>query len=65
MKYGDIVPPLPCIDDCTCAGVEHGQHDLHPDSAAAPGQRDGARCVQRKTFLWSCRQHCKGQRLVQ
>lgn len=41
-------------------GVEHGQHDLHPNSFAPPGQRDSTRRVQGKTLLWSRRQHSKG-----
>lgn len=41
-------------------GVEHGQHDLHPDSAETPGQCNSARRFQRAPLLRSCRQHRQG-----
>lgn len=48
-------------DVCVCfLGVEHGQHDLYPDSAQTPGQCDGSGCVQRSPLLRSCGQHRQG-----
>lgn len=41
-------------------GVEHGQHDLYPDPAETPGQRNGSSCLQRAPLLWRCRQHRQG-----
>ena len=35
----------------TVAGLEHGQHDLFPDSGASPGQCGVSRCVQRSCLL--------------
>lgn len=41
-------------------GVEHGQHDLYPDSAETPGQCHGSGCVQGTSLLWSRGQHRQG-----
>ncbi len=46
---------------CMCyVGVEHGQHDLYPDPAETPGQRNSSSCLQRAPLLWCCRQHRQG-----
>lgn len=42
-------------------GLEYGQHDLHADSAASPGQCDRAGRVPGPALFRSCGQHCEGQ----
>lgn len=43
-------------------GLEYGQHDLHADTAASPGQCDCTGRVPGQALLWSRGQHCEGQR---
>lgn len=50
-----LTPPV------LCPGVEHGQHDLYADPAAAPGQRDGAGRVSGPSLFRGGGQHCEGQ----
>lgn len=42
-------------------GLEYGQHDLHTDSAASPGQCNCAGCVPGPALLRGCGQYCEGQ----
>lgn len=63
----DVCRPSGCSSDSSdplkrfcCPGVEHGQHDLYPDVAQAPGKRDGSGCVQGTPLLRGRRQHRQG-----
>lgn len=59
-KWQSPVPHWPGSRLLCAAGVEHGQHDLHPDAAATPGQCHRPRGLQGPPLLRRCGQHCKG-----
>lgn len=59
-----FLPALYLTECFSCAGLEYGQHDLHPDSAEAPGQCNGAGRLQGAPLLRGRGQHSEGRDLI-
>ena len=58
---GRVTRPGQVLTSHVPPGLEYGQHDMHTDAAASPGQCNGAGCVPGPALLRGCGQHCEGQ----